>query len=64
MNANQILADFAKATASLARTADPLTEAMAELNRTPGTITDADMARAFRTILARKGLVIVEAGRG
>lgn len=61
---NETLAHFAAAQASIYRASDPLTDAMAELNRASGTETDAGMARALRLILARKGLVIVEAGRG
>jgi hypothetical protein len=36
-----------------------LTDAIAEMNRTPGTVTDETMARALERILAGQGLRIV-----
>lgn len=40
---------------------DALTDAIAEMNRTPGTLSDEQQARALHRILAAKGLRIVEA---
>lgn len=37
-----------------------LTEALGELNATPGTITDLQQARALERILARRGYSVVE----
>lgn len=39
-----------------------LTEALSELNRTPGTITDAQQASALQRILAKYGLELREVG--
>lgn len=41
-----------------------LTDAIGELNRTPGTLTDEQMARALQRILAKRGLSIVPTNPG
>lgn len=62
--ARAISGAFAELCPPMPTTLAILTNAICELNSDPRALTDADMARALQRILARRGLVIREVGRG